>query len=72
MSGRQRHGTFETEVQVEMAYYCRGYDATLPRLDFAVEDTIRTSQRCSATVMQTTSHFLGNDLIATAKNDVGN
>lgn len=72
MSGRQRHGTFETEVQVEMAYYCRGYDATLPRLDFAVEDTIGTSQRCSATVMQTTSYFQGNDLIATAKNDVGN
>jgi hypothetical protein len=31
------------ETAVEMAYYSGGYDPTLPRLDFAVEDTIGIS-----------------------------
>jgi hypothetical protein len=44
---------------VEMAYYSGGYDPTLPRLDFAVEDTIGTSQLCCVTGMRTTSHFQG-------------
>jgi pimeloyl-ACP methyl ester carboxylesterase len=42
---------------VEMAYYSGGYDPILPRLDFAVEDTIGISQLCSVTEMRTTSHF---------------
>jgi hypothetical protein len=52
-----------------MAYYSGGYDPTLPRLDFAVEDTIGISQLCSVTEMRTTPHFQGNVFIATGAND---
>lgn len=58
-----------TASAVEKSLYAGGYDPTLPRVDYAVEDTTGLSQLVAVTGFQNASSFQGGVFVVTGEND---